>query len=351
MTSRFPPRLVEFGLLVSLLVVLGTGVLTLFVGVPSRGWVVALHGAAGLVLVPLLVVKLRRVLPRVRRAAAGDRPVIASVVTTGLATAAVVTGVGWVSVGSFRVGPWPGIAFHALLGVVLVPFLLVHLGRRFRLPRTTDLQGRRTALQAGALLAAGGIAWRVQQLLGAALDGERRFTGSREAGTGTGNAFPVTSWVADDPTPVDARSWSLRVEGAVDRPVTVGHEALDAADGTRATLDCTSGWYATRDWGGLRIGRVLDRAGPTASARWVTVESVTGYRVCFPIEEARQALLATHVGGERLDHGHGAPARLVAPGRRGFQWVKWVTRIEVRERPDYGAWVSIFTSGFTRNEG
>jgi DMSO/TMAO reductase YedYZ molybdopterin-dependent catalytic subunit len=32
-----------------------------------------------------------------------------------------------------------------------------------------------------------------------------------------------------------------------------------------------------------------------------------------------------------LSHGHGSPARLVAPGKRGFEWVKWVDHIEVNE--------------------
>jgi DMSO/TMAO reductase YedYZ molybdopterin-dependent catalytic subunit len=44
-------------------------------------------------------------------------------------------------------------------------------------------------------------------------------------------------------------------------------------------------------------------------------------------------LLATHVGGAPLSAGHGAPARLVAPGRRGFWWVKWVTAIDVTDEP------------------
>jgi DMSO/TMAO reductase YedYZ molybdopterin-dependent catalytic subunit len=30
-----------------------------------------------------------------------------------------------------------------------------------------------------------------------------------------------------------------------------------------------------------------------------------------------------------LTHGHGAPLRLIVPGRRGYEWVKWVTEVEV----------------------
>ncbi|MQA93038.1 MAG: molybdopterin-dependent oxidoreductase, partial [Gemmatimonas sp.] len=79
----------------------------------------------------------------------------------------------------------------------------------------------------------------------------------------------------------------------------------------------------------------------------VRVVSVTGYRWSFSLEDAREMLLATRVGGEPLSHGHGAPARLVAPGRRGFQWVKWVTRVELHSEPDPGAFPSTIFSSFS----
>jgi DMSO/TMAO reductase YedYZ molybdopterin-dependent catalytic subunit len=44
---------------------------------------------------------------------------------------------------------------------------------------------------------------------------------------------------------------------------------------------------------------------------------------------------------------HGAPARLVAPGRRGFEWVKWVVRVELHDGPDPGAPASTVWSSFT----
>ena len=63
-----------------------------------------------------------------------------------------------------------------------------------------------------------------------------------------------------------------------------------------------------------------------------------------PRRVAGDALLATHAGGDPLSHGHGRPLRLVAPDRRGFQWVKWVESVEVRTAPDPGQWLTIFTS-------
>ena len=110
-------------------------------------------------------------------------------------------------------------------------------------------------------------------------------------------------------------------------------------------LDCTSGWYAEREWQGVGVDELLGRAGPTSGGEWVRFRSVTGYKWSVPVEEARECLLATHVDGDPLTHGHGAPLRLVAPGRRGFQWVKWVTSVEVTEQEDLSQWVTIFVSG------
>jgi DMSO/TMAO reductase YedYZ molybdopterin-dependent catalytic subunit len=44
-------------------------------------------------------------------------------------------------------------------------------------------------------------------------------------------------------------------------------------------------------------------------------------------------ILATRLGGQELDAGHGFSARLVAPDRRGFWWVKWVSSIQLDGAP------------------
>lgn len=89
----------------------------------------------------------------------------------------------------------------------------------------TDLEGRRTALSYLALVGTGALAWRAQILTNRVLTtagAERRFTGSREEGSDAGNVFPVTSWVANDPDPIDIEEWTLRVGGAVEREVRWG---------------------------------------------------------------------------------------------------------------------------------
>jgi DMSO/TMAO reductase YedYZ molybdopterin-dependent catalytic subunit len=74
---------------------------------------------------------------------------------------------------------------------------------------------------------------------------------------------------------------------------------------------------------------VLDAAGPEPGASRVEVRSVTGWGAGLGLDEARRTLLATHVAGEPLPAGNGAPVRLVVPERRGLDWVKWVVEIEV----------------------
>jgi DMSO/TMAO reductase YedYZ molybdopterin-dependent catalytic subunit len=51
------------------------------------------------------------------------------------------------------------------------------------------------------------------------------------------------------------------------------------------------------------------------------------------VEDLDTLLVATAVGGRPLAQGHGFPVRLVAPGRRGFWWVKWVVEIRLESTP------------------
>ncbi len=217
--------------------------------------------------------------------------------------------------------------------------------------RKRDIVGRRRALHFGALLLGSAALWPAQQLTEHVLNlsgTQERFTGSRESNSYAGNIFPTSSWVADAPRPIDVQTWRLPLGGAVSMPRDFSYDDLVAAgDELEATLDCTGGFYSTQRWRGINIGHLLDSVTLDANARYVSFISVTSYRWSLPLEEARNALLATHIDKEPLSHEHGFPLRLVAPGHRGFEWVKWITRVQVLTESDLGQVVSIFTSSFT----
>lgn len=342
------PRALDWGLFLLVTFEAGTGLYSFLVGEPAGRWLFYVHGAAGFAFAVLLVWKFRRILPRITNRAQWEPATIVSILASVLVVLTFALGLIW---STFQ---WPvsypsGMNLHIFFGLLLVPVYLLHMALRWKPLRRRDVRDRRTVLRALGALAAGGIAWQAQSTLNRLLDTagtERRFTGSRDAGSESGNAFPVTSWMFDDPAPVDHDAWRLTVAGAVEEPLSLSYgELTGISDGQRALLDCTGGWYSVQNWRGVRVGRLLARAGVLPEASAVSFRSVTGYRWSLPVAESRDALLATHVGGELLAHEHGAPLRLVAPGRRGFQWVKWVESVEVLTEPDRGKWTAIFTSG------
>jgi DMSO/TMAO reductase YedYZ molybdopterin-dependent catalytic subunit len=343
-------RVTDWGLAALVVALVASGVLTLFAGSPGDAWVFAAHDVLGGAIALLLVVKLRRVWPRVVAAARWDRRTIVGVLATTFALAALGSGVLWAEGVTPTLAGYGLLAWHDALGAVLVLAVGLHMVLRAKPLRGRDLAHRRQFLVAAGMSVGAVVAWRTQRPLQALFGlrgAKRRFTGSYEAGSFTGNAFPTTSWVADHPSPIDAGSYRLRVEGLAAHPLALSLGDLPADDELVATLDCTGGFYSTQRWRGVRLGRILALAGATPGARHVSVESHTGYRWSFAIDDARKLLLATQVGKKPLSHDHGAPVRLIVPGARGFQWVKWVERIRLLEHPDYAAPASTVWSSFT----
>ena len=202
-----------------------------------------------------------------------------------------------------------------VLGVALALGVLGHALLRARRPRRADVTDRRQFLTAAAVAGGALLAWQLQRPVQRALGwrgAERRFTGSYETAGGGGQRVP-RDVVGRRPPAADrgaATGWPSRARSSGRSSSTASE--LDRGDALRATLDCTGGFYADREWQGISLGALLDQAG--ARGGHVRVISHTGYRWSFTAEHARRCLLATRVGGEPLSHGHGAPARLVAPG-------------------------------------
>jgi hypothetical protein len=344
------PRLTDWSLALAALLALLTGLVSLVAGLPQDWTIFMLHGIAGLWLLLLLWGKLRRVWPRLIHPRRWDRRTVYGLLALLLVAVTLGAGIWWVAGGDVYLAGFNLLNWHIALGFAITGAIVVHMFARAKRLRKRDIAGRRQVLSFSALLLAGVALWPGQQLAERVLNlpgARRRFTGSHEMASYAGNVFPTTSWVADAPRPLDAQTWRLSLGGAVTTPRDFSYGELAAGDVLEATLDCTGGFYSTQRWRGIRIGRLLDQAGLSTSARYVSFVSVTSYRWSLPLEEARAALLATHIDEEPLSYEHGFPLRLVAPGRRGFEWVKWITRVEVLTEVDPGQVVSIFSSSFT----
>jgi sulfane dehydrogenase subunit SoxC len=167
------------------------------------------------------------------------------------------------------------------------------------------------------------------------------------------------------PTPViDAKTWRLRIEGnAVERPLELGFDDLlrlpsrsvvcyvecagngrgffgefmgKPASGTQWRL----GGIGVAEWTGVPFATLLELArvkpGTPRDPLNVLVESLDSVKVNRPMSLAKaleeDTLLAYAMNGELLPADHGGPARAIVPGWVGINNVKWVGRIEVRDR-------------------
>jgi Oxidoreductase molybdopterin binding domain len=324
--------------LLSLLILAAiTGALGYAVGSPRSASVAITiaHGAAGLallLLVPWKSVVVRRTWRRTGALARGHDSLVLGVLVGCCLVAGIAHGLG----GWRPVLGVTALQVHVTAALVAIPFVVVHVVGRPQRLRRADLS-RRTLLRALTLGAGGLAAYGLVQgsALAAGLPGGvRSRSGSTPRGSFDPQRMPVTQWFTDAVPSRVPEDWRLQIAAGRQRRSLSAEQlsSLPTSEVT-ATLDCTGGWYAEQLWRGVRLDDLVGALAPTVAWQSFDVISATGYRRRLPRDDAPHALLATSAGGRPLSLGHGAPVRLVIPGRRGFWWVKWVQRVELVDEP------------------
>lgn len=306
-----------------------TGWVAFFYGTAPSRWSLVLHASSGYAIVALTPWKVVIAARGIQRRRAGWW---ASLVFTVLVVTSVLAGILHSTGLLVAWGAFSAMEVHVGAALAAIPFVIWHVIAR-RIPvRAVDVS-RRSLLRAGTLMAGAGLAYaategavRLLRMEGS----QRRFTGSYEVGSLVPAQLPVTQWMFDAVPLVDPASFRLVVQTPTQSRAWTYADLLRFDDRVRATLDCTGGFYSTQDWSGVWLSRLIPN---DAGALSLHVRSHTGYDRRFSINQAERLLLATQVGGVPLEPGHGFPVRLVAPDRRGYWWVKWVTSITLDELP------------------
>jgi DMSO/TMAO reductase YedYZ molybdopterin-dependent catalytic subunit len=115
------------------------------------------------------------------------------------------------------------------------------------------------------------------------------------------------------------------------------------------TLHCVEGWEVTALWEGVRVKDLLQDAGYNESAQIVIFYAQDGYTTSLPLSYVvdNNIMIAFKVNGLILPADRGYPFRLVAEGKLGYKWIKWITKIEVSNDVNFrGYWES---NGFDNN--
>jgi DMSO/TMAO reductase YedYZ molybdopterin-dependent catalytic subunit len=319
LTNRQGGRRVDLVLGLLLLAGVITGIAANTIGVNWPLDLMQLHAGAALAILliaPWKYVVIRRGLARRRR-----RRSVKTLSLTLLVLTLITIASGLIhSTGHLEfVGPFTLMQIHVAAAFGALAAVLGHFRLHAVRPRRTDAD-RRALLTFGVLGAAAAMVTAAWDTAGAT---PRRFSGSVPK-----DRPEVTSWINDAVPQLDGGTWRVRVGPRtfdLDAVLALKHETFGAV------LDCTSGWYTGQQWEGVRLSAVLAAAGVTAG-RSVEVRSVTGFSRWFGASTLDDVWLVTRMAGESLSYGHGYPARIVAPGRRGFWWVKWVSEIQPSDR-------------------
>lgn len=327
-----------------------------------------LHVTTGIACIPLLLVKLWSVYPRLF-AWPPARSAVHAVerLTIGLLVAVAIVELvtGFLNVLDWYPWPWPFVAVHRFLAYVLIGSVLGHIAVKLpairsalahpvdadvsapaptpvpapapapvtaaaSAPGTDEGLTRRGLLVAtGAgvtLVVATTVGQSVRPLEPIALLAPRRPT------TGPQHV-PVNKTAAQARVGRVGADWALVVDGPRPFALTLAELEATATAVARLPIACVEGWSVDAHWRGVPLLDLVHRAGGTADST-VHVRSLQPHgayaQSVISGPQLGGALLATHLNGVRLDLDHGYPVRLIAPNRAGVLNTKWLRSVTVR---------------------
>jgi DMSO/TMAO reductase YedYZ molybdopterin-dependent catalytic subunit len=153
--------------------------------------------------------------------------------------------------------------------------------------------------------------------------------------------WPILTY-EDTPT-FDPKTYRFRVWGAVEEPLDLSWEELQALPHVQLTADfhCVTTWSRYDNaWEGVAIRELLARVKPKPEAQFVTAHSWTGYTTNMPLSDLDDddTLVAFKHDGAEIEREHGGPVRLIVPKLYAYKSAKWLSGLEFMEKDRPGFW-------------
>ena len=135
------------------------------------------------------------------------------------------------------------------------------------------------------------------------------------------------------------KDWRLEVGGLVAKELSISLDELKQMPSrTQITSQsCEKGWTAIAQWTGVPLSHILELAGGARpSGRYIEFRTVDGWQSSIDMNDAlhAQTILAYGMNGKPLPIQHGAPVRVRVERQMGYKSLKYLTKIDVIERPD-----------------
>jgi DMSO/TMAO reductase YedYZ molybdopterin-dependent catalytic subunit len=142
---------------------------------------------------------------------------------------------------------------------------------------------------------------------------------------------------------IPLEEWQLKVDGAVEHPVTLTWADFMALPQTEDTSDfhCVTTWSKLNmNWKGVRFMDLAAFVSPLETATHILCYGYDDYTTNIALEEALKpdVLLAHTVEGQPLPQQHGGPVRMITPQLYAWKGSKWINRIEFLTHNQLGFW-------------
>ena len=143
---------------------------------------------------------------------------------------------------------------------------------------------------------------------------------------------------------IAVENYRLAIEGEVELALSLSLEQLQSLPTVTRQVrqDCVGGFRNNSMMEGVALQTLLDISGVGPDARRAVFHCADGYYSSLELSELldREAFLAYSINRQKLPQ-FGYPLRLVAPGKYGYQWAKWVRRIELISDQRKGHWARL----------